>query len=92
MVHENIFRLASPLHFFWIFTVNYAPIGDGIVISLGHGALQRARKGTRKKERESKNLKNSETHVVPYITNVARGLRCLYRRNVVPDDKAKSFI
>jgi hypothetical protein len=57
-VHENIFRLASPRHFTWIFTVKYAPIGD---ISR-HGAMQRARKGTRKKECESKNLKNSETH------------------------------
>ena len=62
MVHENIFCLASPRYFSWIFTVKYAPIGDGIVISLGHRAMQRTRKGERKKESKSKNLKNSETH------------------------------
>ena len=65
MVHENIFCLASLRHFIRIFTVKYAPIGDSIVISLGYGAMQRARKGTRKKECESKNLKNSETHGAP---------------------------
>jgi hypothetical protein len=65
MVHENIFCLASPRHFGWIFTVEYAPIGDCIVISPGHGAMQRARKGTRKKGCESKNVKNSETHSAP---------------------------
>ena len=61
MVHKNIFGLASR-HFSWIFTVKYASIGDSIVISLGHKAMQRACKGTRKKVCESKNLKNSETH------------------------------
>ena len=65
MMHENIFCLASLRHISWIFTVKYAPIGDSIGISLGHGAMQRARKGTRKKECESKNLKNSETHGTP---------------------------
>ena len=67
MVHENVFCLASPRHFSWIFVVKCAPIGDRIVMSLGHwhGAMERTCKGTRKKESESKNLKNSETHGVP---------------------------
>ena len=62
MVHENIFRLASLRQI--IFTVKYAPVCDRTVISLGQGMMERARKGSRKKECEGKNLKNSETHGV----------------------------
>ena len=50
MVHENIFCLAPLRHVSWIFTVKFASIGDSNAISLGNGAMQRTRKGTRKKE------------------------------------------
>ena len=63
MMHENIFRLGSLRQFSWIFTVKCVPIGDGIVmISPGDGVVRRQRKRRGKKERESKNLINSETH------------------------------
>jgi hypothetical protein len=42
--------------------VKNAPIGDSIVISPGHGAMQIYGKRTRKKESESENAKDSERH------------------------------
>ena len=91
MVHENIFCLASPRHFSWIFTVKYAPIGDSIVISLGHRAMQRARKGTRKKVCESKNLKNSETHGAPVYNECCSRIAVSLQRNVAPDEADGKF-
>lgn len=64
MVHENIFWCSSLRQIICIFAVKFAPICDSTVISSSqvHGFMQRAGKGTWKKECESKKLWNSETH------------------------------
>lgn len=57
-VHENIFCIVSFRQFNWDLPVRYASIRNNIEILTWQRAMQISRKGKRKKESESKNLKN----------------------------------